>query len=677
MWRRPSPNRAFDFSASPLSTRPMGRTEDTIRRFSPHGGAGATEAQIALLTERIEGLLPHFRSHSKDHASRRGLLKLVGKRTKLLRYLQRVSPTSYERLVVALGIRTSGRRPTPEERRRALEPYLAAESWRNEVRNRPVTPSLDEDMIDALSLDDDTEIEFVAGLRTTATDFKNLAFAECKILSSVGTSYLLRGPVRIAKRLAHDPKVRALVLRSCGLQDPEVEEFEHDELGETVPAQSSQGTTEDPGLAEVHRQFATQLREYRCKVLIIDDGFDLAQSMYQSRLEGVISVGDDCHVLRPPWAPHGRLGRGDHGDRVAELVLRTVPNAELFIAHRDLGNKLEVALHEVMSHVRHWVRGGPLVVNLSFGSNLGAHNGRSRLEDQIQDAILHEFSPVYVVKSAGNEGPYGIHAAYGSPRAKDKGFAIELKVSGQAMGEETASVWHDAATPVRYVLEAPSGERTEELCGAWSIDDWGSRQYAIAHTTVRMHWSRLNHECELRVRITGTPIAEGIWRIWLYPALPTSVPIVIKDLRAWLARTKGRYAAFVQCTREGTITIPGTSHAVISATGHDGTGSPLAFASQGPAYGASDAGCDKPEVALPAWSCPNGGLLKQGTSFAAARLSGIIGMMVTISKKHDMPVEKVRQVLRASSRKGQGWSRHPGYGVFDWKLFIDQLDELS
>lgn len=66
---------------------------------------GSTEVQVALLTERINGLTEHLREHSKDHHSRRGLLMLVGRRRRLLRYLERTDLERYRALVADLGLR--------------------------------------------------------------------------------------------------------------------------------------------------------------------------------------------------------------------------------------------------------------------------------------------------------------------------------------------------------------------------------------------------------------------------------------------------------------------------------------------------------------------------------------------------------------------------------------------
>jgi len=69
------------------------------------GDTGSPQVQIAQLTERIVQLIGHFQTHKKDHHSRRGLLKLVGRRRRLLRYLRRVDLEGYRSLIAALGIR--------------------------------------------------------------------------------------------------------------------------------------------------------------------------------------------------------------------------------------------------------------------------------------------------------------------------------------------------------------------------------------------------------------------------------------------------------------------------------------------------------------------------------------------------------------------------------------------
>jgi small subunit ribosomal protein S15 len=66
---------------------------------------GSAEVQIALLTERITQLAEHLKGHKKDHSSRRGLLKMVGKRSRLLRYLTESDRERYQKIIASLGLR--------------------------------------------------------------------------------------------------------------------------------------------------------------------------------------------------------------------------------------------------------------------------------------------------------------------------------------------------------------------------------------------------------------------------------------------------------------------------------------------------------------------------------------------------------------------------------------------
>jgi len=89
-----------------MSSFAASRKQDVIGKFKQHeGDTGSPEVQIALLTERITHLTEHFKTHTKDHHSRRGLLKLVGQRRRLLDYLKSKSVDRYRKLIDTLGIR--------------------------------------------------------------------------------------------------------------------------------------------------------------------------------------------------------------------------------------------------------------------------------------------------------------------------------------------------------------------------------------------------------------------------------------------------------------------------------------------------------------------------------------------------------------------------------------------
>jgi small subunit ribosomal protein S15 len=77
-----------------------------VERFGrSKGDTGSPEVQVALLSERISYLTEHLKSHEKDHAGRRGLLKLVGQRRRLLDYLRRKDPDRYRAILQELGLR--------------------------------------------------------------------------------------------------------------------------------------------------------------------------------------------------------------------------------------------------------------------------------------------------------------------------------------------------------------------------------------------------------------------------------------------------------------------------------------------------------------------------------------------------------------------------------------------
>ena len=82
------------------------RKTEIVRRFGANeADTGNTRVQVALLTERINDLTQHLRTHGHDHHSRRGLLMLVGKRRRLLGYLQRTDLDRYRALIKELGLR--------------------------------------------------------------------------------------------------------------------------------------------------------------------------------------------------------------------------------------------------------------------------------------------------------------------------------------------------------------------------------------------------------------------------------------------------------------------------------------------------------------------------------------------------------------------------------------------
>lgn len=80
--------------------------EKTIEKFRAHDtDTGSAEVQVALLTKQMDELIRHLKTHKKDNHSRRGLLKMVSKRKRLLKYLEHESPKRYSKVAKALGLK--------------------------------------------------------------------------------------------------------------------------------------------------------------------------------------------------------------------------------------------------------------------------------------------------------------------------------------------------------------------------------------------------------------------------------------------------------------------------------------------------------------------------------------------------------------------------------------------
>lgn len=88
-----------------MSVADINKSEIVAQFQRAEGDTGSPEVQVALLTARINDLTEHFKTHRKDHHSRRGLLRMVSRRRKLLDYLKNRSPESYRTLIEKLGLR--------------------------------------------------------------------------------------------------------------------------------------------------------------------------------------------------------------------------------------------------------------------------------------------------------------------------------------------------------------------------------------------------------------------------------------------------------------------------------------------------------------------------------------------------------------------------------------------
>ncbi len=107
-----------------------------INRFKKHDNdTGSTEVQIAILTEEISQLAEHLKIHKQDHSSRRGLLKKVGERRRLLKYLQKENEESFKDVAKKLKLKIAKKMIVDEdEKKRLEEEFLAAEAEKERLK---------------------------------------------------------------------------------------------------------------------------------------------------------------------------------------------------------------------------------------------------------------------------------------------------------------------------------------------------------------------------------------------------------------------------------------------------------------------------------------------------------------------------------------------------------------
>lgn len=113
--------------------------EKVIAKFKTHeADTGSTPVQIAILTEEIKLLTKHLKDHKKDFSSRRGLLRKVAERRRLLNYLQREDAAAYDKIVAALKLKVVRAEETPATLLAAAEEAAAAET--TNASGKPETP---------------------------------------------------------------------------------------------------------------------------------------------------------------------------------------------------------------------------------------------------------------------------------------------------------------------------------------------------------------------------------------------------------------------------------------------------------------------------------------------------------------------------------------------------------
>lgn len=307
----------------------------------------------------------------------------------------------------------------------------------------------------------------------------------------------------------------------------------------------------------------------------------------------------------------------------------------------------------------------PMVMNLSFGNNFGAHNGSSLLETYLES--LMGLSRITIVAGTGNEG---IVARHSSGTVKQGKIEKIQFVSGPFEQSFQLQIWKNYADEFEVILEHPSGESIGPL-----KNRLGLTSFRIGKTQILVYFgepSPFNGAQEIYFSFLAANdyVDEGIWSIQLIP-----VKIVTGFYAMWLPDSglTSEVTRFLRPSVETTLTIPSTAQRLISVGAYDGYTDRMApFSGRG--YTLQN--LIKPDLVAPGVNVestvPGGGYgFKSGTSMAAPFVSGSAALMMEwgIVKGNDpfLYGEKIKAYLQRGARRLSGFTEYPnpqtGYGA--------------
>ncbi len=313
----------------------------------------------------------------------------------------------------------------------------------------------------------------------------------------------------------------------------------------------------------------------------------------------------------------------------------------------------------------------PVAINISFGTNNGAHNGFSLFESYMNDASL-QWKSVIVV-ATGNEGAKGQH--YYGELQQGQTQTVEFTITQNLTAIEI-TLWKDYVDDFSFTLIAPGGQITKTVSQANT-----TVTTMLQDTTITIHYGMPSHYDILQeVTITfhsPTSIVEGIWQLQV-----TGNTIYHGVFNAWLPTfAQVGSTAFLRPSPETTMTLPSTARNVISVGAYDTvTGTLAAFSGAG--Y-TSDIVYIKPDLVAPGVSINTtqmgGGYgIYSGTSVAAPFVCGASALLLQwgIVEKNDVMLygEKIKGILRKGATRSPLLS-YPngqwGYGIFCMQGALD------
>lgn len=310
----------------------------------------------------------------------------------------------------------------------------------------------------------------------------------------------------------------------------------------------------------------------------------------------------------------------------------------------------------------------PLVINISFGNNYGAHDGTSLLENYISD-IANRWK-MNIVIGTGNEGTAGKHAGGTLSRTSSTPTVVEIAV-GQYEFSFNLQIWKNFYDQFEITLVSPSGVRVGPI-----PERLGSQQFYIGQTEILLFYGEPQpYSSQQEIYIEFIPrtnyVESGTWRVELTPR-----NIVVGNFDLWLpsGASLTPNTRFLRPSEQTTLTIPSTAYRAISVGAYNAYTDGLAFFS-GRGYPRNNTAV-KPDLVAPGvniTSCaPGGGYTTlSGTSMATPFVTGSVALLMEwgIVNGNDPYFygEKMRAYLIAGTRKLPVENVYPnpnvGYGA--------------
>lgn len=300
----------------------------------------------------------------------------------------------------------------------------------------------------------------------------------------------------------------------------------------------------------------------------------------------------------------------------------------------------------------------PLVLNLSFGNSYGGHDGKTLVEQYLDEAL--GLGQITIVTGSGNEGDTGKHQGWTLQRGEET--VVELAVGP---GETSVSfqIWKTYADEMQIILESPLRERWIMTPGISKFSMGNTKVYALYGEPSPY---QLRQELYLVLSGYEGEVEQGVWRIHFVPE-----KIVDGRYDIWLqsGNVLNPVTRFLSPVLTDTLTIPSTADNVITVSAYDPRTSQYAsFSGRGPTAGRQQ----KPDLAAPGVgimsTAPGGGYQsKSGTSMAAPFVSGGAALLMEwgIVRGNDpfLYGEKVKAYLISGARKLPGFQEYPNSQV--------------